>query len=79
MAAEHCLGPLFTRVYERDYPAFAEHAHPLRSNPCVRVTDGDRTRDLRSQNPSSRMSLVLLENVKGTARQVCRLLTPNRR
>src|SRR5215213_4685374 len=31
--------------------AFAEHAHPPRANLCERVTDGTRTRALRSHNP----------------------------
>ena len=43
---------MLTQVPGGVFAAFAEDACPLRSNLCERVTDGTRTRALRSHNPS---------------------------
>ena len=45
------MGPLLTRVPGGVYSAFEERAYPLCTNLCERVTDGTRTRALRSHNP----------------------------
>ena len=47
------MGPLLAQMPVGIFAVFAERDYPLRTNLCERVTDGARTRALRSHIPYS--------------------------